>query len=127
MYIEFKKGVKANEVGQLHPSLFHILSQINLYCYSYGIPLTITSLKSDRDKIKEQSQTHDQGRAFDIRTSSIPPLHRARLVSKLNRAYKNMGAIGSKSGASVVALDENDHIHIQVRPNAPIADLMDLH
>lgn len=127
MYIEFKRGVKANELGQLHPSLFYILAQINLYCYSYAIPLTITSLKSDRDKIKAASQTHEQGRAFDIRTSSIPPLHRARLVSKLNRTYKNIGAVSSKTGVVVTALDEKDHIHIQVRFNAPMADLMDLH
>lgn len=121
--ISFKEGVDCKEVFILEPALFLILTNVMLYCRMHSLPCVITSLVSGREGIEETSHTHEEGRAFDLRSEGISDVHIQRIVFHVNQSFEKIGAISKETGKSVAAYAKphgtGPHIHFQVRPNAP--------
>jgi hypothetical protein len=84
-----------------------------------GLDVTITSIKSGRELIHTVSQTHEEGRAIDIRSRDWPEKTKKELVEKLNNEMGHLGAIGLFTGERKVIILEEDtghgeHFHVQV-------------
>ena len=110
-----KSDVDLYDMQDWHEALLWILAATVRYCKQNNLALVITSLRSDRENVQSVSTTHQENRALDIRTRDwdLPTIH--RLCYFLNTNYSDWGAIGKKTGKSIVALYHNNHIHIQVR------------
>jgi hypothetical protein len=116
-----KEGVDFNDLENMHPAAIFLLTQCDLICkHRNGFELIVTSLISDHP----WRPPHSDGRAFDIGTSNMTELHIKRLVKKLNEKFARFGAIGIESGLRVTAIDEGDHIHVQVCEDAPLVDVL---
>jgi len=115
-----KEGVSLNDLADMCPAIIYIISQCLLYAECYDFKLVFTSFISDRAEVDNKSESHSTGRAFDVRIWNIPELHRFRLCKRLNEVFKNIGAI-TLSGKTIVAVLKEDHMHIQVRTSAEIA------
>ena len=116
-----KQDVDLYDMQEWSEALLWIFAATVRYCRENNLALVITSLKSDRANVQAVSSTHDEGRAFDIRTRDwdLPTIH--KLCYFLNTNYSDWGAIGKTSGKSIVALYHNNHIHIQVRRTPNLA------
>lgn len=115
---DYKTDCDPYDMTEWHEALLWIFAATVRYCREENLALVITSMKSDRQNVQSVSTTHEDGRAFDIRTRDWDKNTIHKLVYFLNTNYSDWGAISKSSGRSVVALYHNNHIHIQVRPNA---------
>ena len=113
-----KQDVDLYDMQEWSEALLWIFAATVRYCRENNLALVITSLKSDRTNVQAVSSTHNENRAFDIRTRDWdqPTIH--KLCWFLNTNYSEWGAISKSTGKALVALYHNNHIHIQVRPNA---------
>lgn len=116
-----KQDVDLYDMQEWSEALLWIFAATVRYCRENNLALVITSLRSDRANVQAVSSTHDEGRAFDIRTRDwdLPTIH--KLCYFLNTNYSDWGAIGKTSGKSIVALYHANHIHIQVRRTPNLA------
>ena len=115
---DYKNDCDPYDMTEWNEALLWIFAAAVRYCREENLALVITSMKSDRKNVQSVSTTHEDGRAFDIRTRDWNKNTIHKLVYFLNTNYSEWGAISKNSGKSVVALYHNNHIHIQVRPNA---------
>ena len=113
-----KQDVDLYDMQEWSEALLWIFAATVRYCRENNLALVITSLKSDRTNVQAVSSTHNENRAFDIRTRDWdqPTIH--KLCWFLNTNYSEWGAISKSTGKALIALYHNNHIHIQVRPNA---------
>jgi hypothetical protein len=121
--MEFKSDVNPFDLQHLQPATWILLTAVKLYCHNEKLPLVITSLISDRQGIglKTVSKTHDSGRAFDIRSRNWTQEDVDRFVAYFNTHYYDIGALSYKDKKVRVAKHHNNHIHLQVRPNADVS------
>jgi hypothetical protein len=110
-----KEGVKIEDMKELHINVLFMFSEICRYCESRNMPVTITSIFSDRKDVKRVSNTHETKRALDLRTRDWTEVQILDLETWCNIEFESIGAI-SRSGGSRAALYHNRHLHIQVRP-----------
>ncbi len=120
--IKFKEGVNPEEVFMLQPACLILLGFLNLYAHEHRLPVVITSL------YREDSSSHRTHRSVDIRVWGWSKLHQERVCFLMNKKFKNIAAIGAKSGKPVACLahevkSQGHHMHLQVKPNALIEDL----
>tara|TARA_S200002703_G_C3778732_1_gene239906 strand:- start:1087 stop:1473 length:387 start_codon:yes stop_codon:yes gene_type:complete len=115
---DYKTDCDPYDMTEWHEALLWVFVATVRYCREEELALIITSMKSDRADVEAVSTTHEDGRAFDIRTRDWDNSTIHKLVYFLNTNYSEWGAISKSSGKAVVALYHNNHIHIQVRPNA---------
>lgn len=121
--MEFKDGVDINDLKKLQPAMWQILSFAVCYCAEYRLPLVITSLINDRDGVKASSKTHEQGRAIDISVAGWTDQHIHRFCFQVNAKFFDIAALSASDMKPRAAIYHNsgygDHIHLQVRPDAP--------
>jgi hypothetical protein len=118
--MNFKEGVDPHDLSKFQPATWILWSATILYCEEFKLPLTITSLISDRDGIKTVSNSHQEGRAFDIRTAGWTEQSIHRFCFIMNRNYRDIAAISASDGVERAAVYHNNHIHMQVRPNVSV-------
>lgn len=126
-YVDFKDGVNNLDLLFIKPHLLEMLAYINVFCFSNGIKFQLTSIirtKEQNDKVKAVSQTHVQGRAFDV---SLRDSHGwtyekiQKMVTEVNSRFSKYGAISSRTGQTTpVYIHKNAngpgiHAHFQVR------------
>jgi len=112
---EVKRGVEIDDLKKLHINVLYMFSEICRYCESRNMPVTITSIFSDRKDVKRVSNTHETGRAIDIRTKDWTEEQILDLETWCCVEFADIGAI-SHSGGSRAALYHENHLHIQVKP-----------
>jgi len=123
MIFNAKNEVDLNDFKEMSPALLILFTHTVLYCHEYGIPLSITSIKSDRDGIESASTTHEEGRAIDISVKGWSTLHIERFVYLTNLHYADIAAISAsdyKPRAAVYHEGTAYHIHLQVKNDARI-------
>jgi len=111
---EVKEGVEINDMKKLHVNVLCMFSEICRYCESRNMPVTITSIFSDRKDVKRVSNTHETGRAIDLRTMDWSETEILDLETWCNITFAEIGAI-SHSGGVRAALYHSRHLHIQVK------------
>jgi len=112
---EIKDGVVIDDMKSLHVNVLFMFCDICRYCKDRDMPVTITSIFSDRDNVKSKSNTHKTFRALDIRTRDWTETQIIDLETYLNIEFRDVGAI-TKDGTVRAALYHNYHLHIQCRP-----------
>jgi len=118
-----KEGLDPEMILYMHPNLLTILVFVVNFCYQNNVDCVVTSgIRTHAQNVsaKSKSRTHEEGRAFDLRTRNIPQNLIFDLTESAEIEFGNIGAISYKTHKSrpVVYGDENhlDHIHFQVRP-----------
>lgn len=117
--MKFKRGVNPKDLEKLQPAAWILLLRTILYCEEHGLQCRITSLISDRGKVKAKSRSHEEGRAFDIGIRGWSEFHINRFAYIMNRDYEKIAAISFSDLKPRAVVPKKDHLHIQVRPDAP--------
>ena len=112
--MKIKLGVNLYDFLELHPNLLMVIGVIKKHCLEKDLPITITSIKSDRKNIERVSNTHETYRAIDIRSRDWKEKDVLEFVKWANEEFKNIAAI-TKTGEPLFALYHNNHIHLQVK------------
>ena len=115
MPFEVKDGVNINDLKKLNNKLLYMFGKVCGYCDTHNLPLTITSIFSDRENVKRKSNTHETFRAIDIRSRDWSEQQILDFETWCNIEFKEIAAI-RKDGSTRAALYHNRHIHLQVRP-----------
>ena len=118
---DLKPDCDLTDMCEWHEALLWVFAATVRFCRENNLALVITSLKSDRTNVQSVSSTHEDGRAFDIRTREWDRATIHKLEYFLNTNYSDLGAISKSNGAPRVAYYHNNHMHIQVRPNADLS------
>lgn len=121
--IEFKHDIDPRDLQKLQPAAWILFTAANLFLEERGYKCIITSLISDRKNVTAISKTHEQGRAFDLSTHFWSLQTVADFIRIMNRDYQDIAAISYSDGVKRAAVYHNgaggNHMHCQVRPNAP--------
>ena len=124
MIFETSKNVNLEDFKMVHPALLVLHTATVLYCNEYNLPCEVTSIMSDRDGLNESTQTHVEGRAFDLSVKGWTDTHIHRFVYLMNRDYADIAAISQSDlkPRAVVYHDvgHGEHLHFQVRKDAPV-------
>ena len=113
--IVFKDDVDPRDIWKFTENCRILFVEVMQYCENHDILMTITSLQSDRKNVKSVSTTHEDGRAFDIRTGDMMPDEAMDMVLYFNHNFRNIAAISYKTKEPRCAKLAKDHIHFQVR------------
>jgi len=117
-----KKGLNLTDFLSLTPKMFVAWAVLLDVCSEVEVPVTITSLISDRDNLVTKSSTHASGRAIDISVKEWTLEEIGEVVKRVtnNSIMKEIGAISASDGvirSIVYHGDKNSmHLHLQVRP-----------
>jgi hypothetical protein len=87
---------------------------------------TVTTTEEDK-ALGRSSVTHQQGRAFDLRTRDWTQEQINLFMSHFTDKYGSLGAIGSRTGKPTLIVYHNaghgPHFHIQLKTDFSIANL----
>lgn len=116
---QFLDGADIHDMAYLDPKLLIVFAQLVLFCRDEKIPLRLTSTVRPYDNISK-SDTHQTGRAIDVRTIGLKEEEIEKMISFLDRYDRthNIGAISSQTGKSRLAYyhyAQGVHLHLQVR------------
>jgi hypothetical protein len=117
--VEFKEGVNPYDLQAFQPATWILWTASILFFKEHGCKMIVTSLITDRLGIKTTSVTHEEGRAFDLRSYGIPLYLIDRFVYTMNKDYRDIAAISKKDNIARAVIHHKGHFHCQVRPNAP--------
>lgn len=117
--ISLKQHIKVHDILVLHPNLYLIITYAYQYAVTYELPFMITSLADEYSG--RVSRSHIEGRACDLSVRGWSQFHIARLTNKINKQFKNIGAISLSDGVSRACVYHTMeggayHFHLQVRP-----------
>jgi hypothetical protein len=115
--IKLKKGVMYMHLAEMTPYAIIALGHYLDFCDKYRLPVMITNIK---EKFPQStSDTHPEGRAFDVSVKNWSEDRIHLCVNRLNEKLRDIGAVSARSGKIVAALYHDiglgAHIHIQVR------------
>jgi len=121
-YFTVKKDEEFTELAQLHPILFLILAHMNLWCHNRGTPFVITRMIDEKIEGVSISDTHKEGRAFDLSVRNWSDQDIQEFTNTFNNKYgTSVGAFGLRTGLPSVVVyhvGTAPHLHIQIRPQA---------
>lgn len=120
--IEVNDDIELKDLLQLKPATILALSIAYNYFIKNQLKFKITSLISDRKGIKTVSNSHEDGRAFDVSVLDMPMATAKQIEKILNGLYADrIGARSLETGKKVFVLlhDKGNgmHLHFQVYPN----------
>lgn len=120
--VRHKEGVNKEDWKLVNSNLVDIALFVSAWCEAESLPLTITSIIRPKIPGISVSNTHAEGRAFDISIRGWTQDEIDRIVIDVNNHFKSVGAISIKDGVSRVAVYEDGvaagkgaHLHFQVR------------
>ncbi len=87
---------------------------------------TVTTKAEDK-ALKRVSDSHQEGRAFDVSTRGWNDWGIQEFMSSFESKYKALGAIGHKDGKPVLIVRHDtgrgDHFHIQINKKYAVSGL----
>lgn len=120
-FFKFKNNLKIHDVRYFRPELLEMLAHVVKFCHVRGLQCVITSgIRSEEENraLRARSNTHCEGRAFDISVHGWTTDDIDELVIDMTEKFKDTGAI-TKDGISkpIYFHDAGNgaHLHIQVR------------
>lgn len=117
---EYCKPEEYDRVMLLHPVALMILCDALWWCHDHKIEGVVTSTVSDLAedaKLKRQSSTHREGRAFDISCRGWGLIQKMALKQYLESKYNGYGAINKDGNPALVVIHDagtGEHFHIQL-------------
>lgn len=105
-----KAGVNPNDWTKVHPNLLVVLDYVIEHCHAHNLPVVISSIIRPRLKVSK-TDTHSEGRAFDISVRGWQIEDIEFLVDCIN-ADLYVGAISKSDGLEREALYEPDEFEI---------------
>jgi hypothetical protein len=117
--IQLKEDVVLADLLALNPKVFIVLGHFLTYADKHGLPVTITSIISDRENVESVSTTHEDGRAIDIRSKDWPLHHRQEVIEYMHHIASHYGAISASDNQRRVIvhhdyMGQGGHFHLQV-------------
>lgn len=116
--ISFKSDVNPNDLLMLKPQAWVLFDATARYCISRNLPFVVTSLITDRDGVKSKSNSHAEGRAFDIRVHGWSKFDCHHFAHYMNTTFSDIAAISSSDKKERAVVVKPDHMHVQSRPIA---------
>lgn len=121
--IQFKSKTEENEFPNLRKRAQIIALEMAEYCHERGVPFIITDILSEASedaKLKRISTSHQEGRAFDVRTYLWTKEFREKMTTYFEEKFKSWAA-KSKSTLlpNLIEYHSNGngyHFHVQIRP-----------
>ena len=114
--IQFKSDVNPRDITWFTYSCGVLFLAAIKYFQDRGWEFVVTSLKTDRSaNLKTVSSTHEDGRAFDIRSRNLTELEIENLIKYFEKHYSNIGAISYSDNKARPVVYHNNHLHFQVR------------
>jgi hypothetical protein len=120
--VEHKEGVNPEDWKKVNPKLLVVVDYLISLCDNLNLPLKITSIIRPKIPGVSKSNTHGEGRAFDVSVNGWTDADIRNVVFMVNRNL-NVGAISAKDGLEREAVYEDGktagtapHLHFQVRP-----------
>lgn len=117
-HFKLKSGVDWKCFSFIHPILFLIVADMNLWLYEAGYQMTITSMVRPFNDGISKSTTHATGRAIDIRTREIPDIVWNEFITYFNEKYEDKAAYSRTFQKPLLCWRhgnlQNDHIHVQI-------------
>lgn len=113
-----KKGVNPDDWDIVNPNLRILAYETIEYCESRKLPILITSIIREKIPGISKSDTHREGRAYDLSVHGWSEKDCLDFEKYLNENYANLGAISAKDGvarACVYHMGTAMHHHIQCR------------
>ena len=118
--MSFKNSTIELRAKYLHPFVFQVMEEMIEWCLEKGVnPVvteTVTTLIEDA-KLGRLSKSHQQGRAFDLRSRDWPRPLLKEFEDHFNSKYGKLGAIGGTTLQPdlIVWHDAGfgEHFHIQ--------------
>lgn len=130
MTIKFKDDTSKDTMMLLHPVLLSIFFGYMVpWLEERGVDIFVTS--AIRGRLSSSvSNTHEEGRAIDIRCKDWSDTMRRQFATKFNHFFAaKYGAIGYKTGLPKLVVvhgtGDNIHCHLQVRKNLPRTALLE--
>lgn len=125
MIFDCKSDINLEDLKDISPALLILFTHTALYCQEYNLPFVVTSVKSDREGVREISTTHKDGRALDFSVKGWASNHVYRFVYLTNKYFADIGAISYSDNQPRAAVyheyeGQGEHIHLQVRPSAKV-------
>ena len=117
--VNVKEDVVIEDLLSLNPKVLIVLGHFMAYAEKHNLPVTITSIISDRDNVEAVSRTHEEGRAIDLRSSDWPEHHRLEVVEHMLHIANHYGAISASDYQRRVIIHhdykgQGGHFHLQV-------------
>lgn len=120
--ILFKTKTEESEFPKLRKRAQIIAFEMAEYCNSFGFDFVITDILSEAKedkKLKRISKSHQEGRAFDIRTIHWPKEFREKFIDHFYNKFKSWAAISAKT-LKPHLIEYHDsgwgkHLHVQIK------------
>jgi hypothetical protein len=117
--VNTKEDIVLEDLLALNPKVFIVLGHFMAYAEKHNLPVTITSIISDRVNVESVSSTHEEGRAIDLRSSDWPEYHRQEVVEYMLHIANHYGAISASDNHRRVIVHhdykgQGGHFHLQV-------------
>lgn len=122
--MSFKDSTVELRAKYLHPFVFQVMEEMVLWCLGKNlspvITETVTTLIEDA-KLKRFSKSHQQGRAFDLRTRDWPRELLKEFQDYFNSKYGKLGALsGTTLQPNLILWHDSghgEHFHVQFNKN----------
>lgn len=113
-----KNNAEIGELQDMTPAALTLLGAVTLYGAQNDIKITITCITKD---VKcRTTNSHKEGRAFDIRSKHIKYWKIKKMVREINKKYADsIGAFSLRDGKARAAVYHGGtamHFHFQARP-----------
>ena len=117
--LQVKEDVNVEDLLLLDPRVLIVLGHFVSYAQKHNLPVTITSVISDRKNIASVSRTHEEGRAIDIRSKTWPEEHIEGVIDHMENICNHYGAISYSDLERRVIIHHKirgggEHFHLQV-------------
>ena len=116
IFKKFSADFDLNEIVFWNKEMLKLIAHLSAHCHEEMIPLHLTSgMRSKYDGIST-SDTHQEGRAVDIRVKYLNKIQLQSILRFLSGYdhLEKVGAISKSDGTRRIAYVESDHIHLQV-------------
>lgn len=123
-----KDGVYNRDWYSVKTNLLLLLEWLLDFSAKRGVPIMVTSIIRARIANVSVSDTHEQGRAFDISVRGWLQTDIDACVEECNKALGHLGAVSKKDGKARAVVFEDDqfdangkqikwkHLHFQCKP-----------
>lgn len=119
--IKFKSPEVESSFSGVSKKLRDILSEMGWFCVSKKLDFTLTEALTTKEhdrKLGRVSDSHNEGRAVDVRTREWPEQFTKEFVNAFNSKYGHLGAKSKSDGQRRFIVDKSNtskpHLHIQL-------------
>jgi len=124
-HISFKHNKDMSLLYLIHPVLFFIVADMNMWAYKHGLPFKVTRTIDEKIEGVSVSSTHEEGRAIDVSITGWSTDTIDDFMYYFNGKYsEKYGAFSYSDGKPrlIPPIDHGTapHFHVQIRRDIEI-------